>query len=119
MNDLHVRVSYPDPTNNKVARISMNVFKVGDALLLSKNGELFEFDIGIDEAARLLDVILLDCSDRHQLGLYPYRESYRLNIDDTNSVQIDSEIAAELAGALFCVVVEADSDDVFHRYPSN
>lgn len=118
MNDFPIEISYPDPADTSIARLSMKVFRAGKALTLSPNGELFEFEISGDEAHQLLDVIMMDCAKRHRAGLHPYRESYQLPLDRTDSVQIDAEIAAEIAAALFCIIAQSDLGDLLDQHPA-
>lgn len=119
MSQFPIEVSYPNLPNTDIARLSMKVFRAGGALTLSPNGELFEFDISNDGAHQLLDVMMVDCTRRHQAALHPYRESYQLPLIGEDSVQIDAEIAAELVSALFCIVAQNDIGALLDQYPPN
>lgn len=97
----------------------MRVFKIGDALMLSPNGEDFTFDVSYEEAKEMLDFLLTMSMERTAKGLHAFPLHTELYIASGGLWQLDCEIAAELTAALVDVVAENEIGSLMDQYNSN
>ena len=104
MNQFPIEVVYPS-TDKGYATLTMRVFKAGNALMLSPNGEKFSFGLYYNEAKEMLAAMFDSSFDRIEKNMHPFPTHSELHLD-RGVFQIDSEIAGELAAALVDFVAE-------------
>lgn len=117
MEPFPINVRYP--SNDKgYAMLSMKVFKAGNALMLSPNGEEFSFGLYYNEAKDMLSVLLDTAINRIERNQYPFPVYSDLQLDH-RIYQIDSEIASELVATLVEVVAENEIGSLLDQYKLN
>lgn len=113
-----ISISYPT-SDVSCATLSMRVFKIGDALMLSPNGEMFSFDISYDEAKEMLDYLLSMSIDRTASGLHPFPLRMGMHVANRGVYELDCEIASELTAALVEFVAEHEIGSLLDEYRPN
>jgi hypothetical protein len=114
MNDFPITVSYPS-TDKGYATLSMRVFRAGNALMLSPNGEHFSFGLYYNEAKEML-AAMFDCSfKRIERNMHPFPTYSELHLD-RGVFEIDSEIADELIAALVDFIAENEIGSMLDQF---
>ena len=114
MNQFPIEVVYPG-TDTGYAMMSMRVFKAGNALMLSPNGEKFSFGMYYDEAKEMLAALLDISFQRIERNMHPFPTYSELHLD-RGVFQIDSEIAGELTAALVDFVAENEIGSLLDQF---
>lgn len=117
MDQFPINVSYPS-TDKGYATLSMRVFKAGNSLMLSPNGEMFSFGLYYDEAKDMLAALMDTSFQRIERNMHPFPTHSELHLD-RGIFQIDSEIASELVAALVDFVAENEIGSLLDQYKPN
>lgn len=114
MDQFPINVCYPS-TDKGYATLSMRVFRAGNALMLSPNGEQFSFGLYYNEAKDMLAAMMDSSFQRIERNMHPFPTHSELHLD-RGVFQIDSEIASELVAALVDFVAENEIGSLMEQF---